>query len=347
MRNSQPFFSIGVTTYNRQAFLEETLKSLLEQSYQNYEIIIGNDCVEKPLTEKLLGLHDKRLRIINHKKNLGELGNMNSLLKLAKGRYFIWIFDDDPCSPSLLRIAEKNIRKFNYPLAVYPSFKHVYGSKEVIFRSPKNEIGFLIPGKKFVNSYFLKKIKILGCCGFYNTKYLKKIGGVQKLSESKFALHSEYLLIIKSALLKKIAYIPEPLLVTRSHCGSWSTNNKDLRYFMQAGYRLIEEAFGIFSHQTLAKDIVINMRVVIKFILASVVVKIIETHNHFSNKEYLFFTRNIKKIILGNKTTKKSFEVAQIIDDFNKIIIFYKIKAYIKNIVTSHKYDKLKTILKS
>ena len=132
-------------------------KPLLEQSYQNYEIIIGNDCVEKPLTEKLLGLHDKRLRIINHKKNLGELGNMNSLLKLAKGRYFIWIFDDDPCSPSLLRIAEKNIRKFNYPLAVYPSFKHVYGSKEVIFRSPKNEIGFLIPGKKFVNSYFLKK----------------------------------------------------------------------------------------------------------------------------------------------------------------------------------------------
>ena len=39
--------SIGVTTYNRNRLLKRAVKSILNQSYQNYEILIGNDFVKK------------------------------------------------------------------------------------------------------------------------------------------------------------------------------------------------------------------------------------------------------------------------------------------------------------
>ena len=126
--------------------LLQTLKSLINQSFKDFEIIVGNDYVKEPLTKKSLCLHDSRLRIINHKKNLGELENMNFLLNKAKGKYFIWIFDDDPCSTSLLRIAEKNIKKFNFPLVIYPSFKRIFGCGNIKFNSHPNETGVSLSG---------------------------------------------------------------------------------------------------------------------------------------------------------------------------------------------------------
>jgi glycosyltransferase involved in cell wall biosynthesis len=89
-----PFFSIGLTTYNRKDLLIQTLNSLQAQTFTDFEIIIGNDYTEEILTSESLGIRDPRIRIINNRKNIGERENMNSLLGEARGRYFTWQFDD-------------------------------------------------------------------------------------------------------------------------------------------------------------------------------------------------------------------------------------------------------------
>ena len=65
--------SIIIPYYKKELFLEETIKSILNQSYKKFEIIIINDeisKVSKNLLNKICKL-DKRIFIINNKKKLG------------------------------------------------------------------------------------------------------------------------------------------------------------------------------------------------------------------------------------------------------------------------------------
>lgn len=85
---SPPFFSIGVTTYNRRELLKQVLDILIKQTFSDFEVIVGNDYPQEILTAELLGIYDPRIRFVNHPKNLGEVGNMNALLEVSRGRYF-------------------------------------------------------------------------------------------------------------------------------------------------------------------------------------------------------------------------------------------------------------------
>ncbi|MFA4853438.1 MAG: glycosyltransferase, partial [Bacteroidales bacterium] len=76
----KPLFSIGVPTYNRKDLLKQTLLSILEQSFADFEVIVGNDFPDETISAESLGIDDRRVRFINNKQNLGELENMNSLL---------------------------------------------------------------------------------------------------------------------------------------------------------------------------------------------------------------------------------------------------------------------------
>ena len=104
--------SIGVTTYNRNNLLKRAVKSILNQSYKNYEILIGNDFVKKKINCKSLGFTDSRIKIYNHQKNLGEVENMNFLLNKSKSKWFTWLADDDFLEKDFLKDLYNNIHKF-------------------------------------------------------------------------------------------------------------------------------------------------------------------------------------------------------------------------------------------
>src|SRR4051812_39807614 len=99
-----PQITIGITTYNRIGYLRECVNSLLASSYQDFEIIIGNDYVQQTLQCSDIGVTDPRVRILNHPVNLGELGNLKALLNAARGEYFTWQADDDYYSPRFLDV---------------------------------------------------------------------------------------------------------------------------------------------------------------------------------------------------------------------------------------------------
>lgn len=133
MIDPQPFFTIGITTYNRKDLLKQLLDSILLQSFKDFEIIIGNDFQNEPLSQFDLGLNDSRIKIINHETNQGELNNMNLILQHANGKYFTWQFDDDYCGPDFLISSYNAILEYNYPMVVLSSFDYIYeGNKPVI-----------------------------------------------------------------------------------------------------------------------------------------------------------------------------------------------------------------------
>lgn len=88
--------TVGLITYNRPVALRKALNSILNQSYKNFKILIGNDYPKTRINFKSLGIKkNNKIEIFNHKKNLGERNNMNFLLNKSNSEWFIWLADDD------------------------------------------------------------------------------------------------------------------------------------------------------------------------------------------------------------------------------------------------------------
>ena len=103
--------SIGLTAFNRPKYLKRAVKSILDQKYKNFELLIGNDYIKKKISFKTLGIKkDKRIKIFNHKNNLGERHNKNFLLNNSKSEWFTWLADDDYFHKFFFSTMIKNIK---------------------------------------------------------------------------------------------------------------------------------------------------------------------------------------------------------------------------------------------
>lgn len=105
MRPTKPRATIGLPVYNGASFLEDALKSLLVQTYPDFELIIS-DNASTDRTEALCrdyAATDRRIRYYRNEANLGAAWNYNRLFQLSRGEYFKWAAADDLCSSELLR----------------------------------------------------------------------------------------------------------------------------------------------------------------------------------------------------------------------------------------------------
>ncbi len=105
--------TVGIPSYNRPLTLERTIKSIINQTYQNLEIIISDNCSTDEKVDDIIRFYcaqDDRITYIKKEKNLGATKNFSSLLKVASGEYFMWMADDDYISDDYI---EKIINEFN------------------------------------------------------------------------------------------------------------------------------------------------------------------------------------------------------------------------------------------
>ena len=90
--------SIIITTYKRSEYIEESIKSAINQTYKNIEIIVvddnANDLEERKKT-KLIVEKYKDVIYIENKTNLGASFSRNEGIKKAKGKYIAFLDDDD------------------------------------------------------------------------------------------------------------------------------------------------------------------------------------------------------------------------------------------------------------
>ena len=105
----------------------------------------------------------------------------------------------------------------------------------------------------------------MGCTAVYDTAYLKRLGGVESLAETSFALYSEHLLLIRNGLLDQVVYINEPLVRYRIHEGSWGCSAKDLQLYKQASQNLIRASIDVFCQPQLQDDFRRNIASVLVF----------------------------------------------------------------------------------
>lgn len=97
MMNKETLLTIGMPVYNDLEFIQESLDSILNQSFQGYELIIIDDCSTDGSGEicKEIAAKNEHIQYHRNEQNIGISKNMTALLNLAETEYFAWAGDDD------------------------------------------------------------------------------------------------------------------------------------------------------------------------------------------------------------------------------------------------------------
>ena len=87
--------SIIIPVYNAEKFLDETINTVLNQTYKNFELILVNDGSKDKSVDVIKKHNDKRIKLIDNKNNKGAALSRNDGIRKAKGRYICFLDADD------------------------------------------------------------------------------------------------------------------------------------------------------------------------------------------------------------------------------------------------------------
>lgn len=100
--DTAPVVSVCVPTYGRSALLARTLRSVLAQTWSDFEIVVVDDASPDDTGTRVAELADPRVRYIRNERNLGPAETWNRALGLAQGKYIKLLCDDDLLYPRCL-----------------------------------------------------------------------------------------------------------------------------------------------------------------------------------------------------------------------------------------------------
>ena len=96
--------SIILPTYNGKRFLRESIESVINQTYKDWELIVVNDCSTDNTLQIIeeYAQKDNRIKYITNEINSKLPQSLNNGFKLAKGEYYTWTSDDNKYYPTAI-----------------------------------------------------------------------------------------------------------------------------------------------------------------------------------------------------------------------------------------------------
>lgn len=118
MNPTEELISIIMPSYNTAKYINESIKSVINQTYSNWELIIVDDCSSDNTDEIIKSINDDRIIYIKNKVNSGAAISRNKALKYAKGKWIAFLDSDDVWLPEKLekqiQFMKRNDYKFTY-----------------------------------------------------------------------------------------------------------------------------------------------------------------------------------------------------------------------------------------
>lgn len=115
MLDNRPLVSIVIPTYNRADTIINTINSVFNQSYQNYEIIIVDDASSDNTEEMIVNIEDSRIKYIKLDENSKGTKPRNVGIQSSKGDYIAFLDSDDEWVPNKLERQLNYINKSELP----------------------------------------------------------------------------------------------------------------------------------------------------------------------------------------------------------------------------------------
>lgn len=240
-----PAISIVLPVYNGEKYLSESIESIINQNYRNWELIIVNDCStdNSPWIIEEYAKKDDRISVIHNSVNRRLPHSLNVGFSKARGKYYTWTSDDN-------MYRKEALEKMYYYMENYASAPMVVASMTMV------DTNGVIVGK--YGSYNQPEMAYgnkVGACFLYRSEIVDSIGGYDP---NRFLVEDyDYWLRILFRY-GEIRIIKEDLYIYRLHDGSLSekkkTQVKEELYKLRTKY--LEKLIGLAQ---LNEDLIIRL----------------------------------------------------------------------------------------
>jgi len=213
--SNKPVCSVIMSVFNGSDYLTESIDSILNQSFQAFELIIINDASTDSSESIIRSYHDKRIKLINNDTNIGLAASLNIALKNSQGELIARMDDDDIAIED--RLLEQIIFLNQNPeVGIVGSYSELFGSAS----------GLRIHA---LNSDELKIRSLFSCQFCHPTVMFRKalIDGQNIKYDESFKTAQDFELWSRIVPLTNFATIPKVLLKYRVHLNQISIAKRD------------------------------------------------------------------------------------------------------------------------
>jgi len=216
MMIKNPTVSVIIPTYNRANLIEKAIKSVLKQTYQDFEIIVVDDGSIDNTEEIVKDFTDFRIHYICHKHNQGVSAARNTGIKTCRGEYIAFLDSDDEWLPGKLDKQIKVLQSESSEVGV------VHSDLLYIDENGKNMNKLRNPKK---GGYIYEDLLGKNCVGPPSTLLIKKecfnrVG----LFDNLLNAQEDWDMYIRIAKYYKFTFIKIPLVKYRKHPSQISRN---------------------------------------------------------------------------------------------------------------------------
>lgn len=218
MKDRTPNVSIVVIVFNGENYICEAIESLLNQTYQNFEIIVVNDGSIDQTSRLLAQYSDDRIVVLHNQQNLGITKTRNIGVGHARGRY-IAVMDCDDLSHSTRLEEQVRFLNENPQYAMVSSWAHLINGDS--FEEKSKSIWRFSPTKDCIAPYLLFQNCIV------HSSVMMRAACLPEPAYREFEPAEDYDLWVRLAKTYKIKILPKPLVSYRVHNASASKLQAD------------------------------------------------------------------------------------------------------------------------
>ena len=211
--------TVFIPVYNREKYIHDAINSVLNQSYQDFELLIINDGSTDSTSSIISQFSDSRIRLLHNPSNMGLAETRNRGLWEAKGEYIAFLDSDDLMINNRLEKQIQFLKKNPDVAGVGSRRNYINESGDIISKS----------GKNHSQEPDEVKISLLFYCAMTNSTFMGRTDILRSYAyDSSFKICEDYDLFSRISRDNKLSNLPDKLVSTRSHMQQISCINKDI-----------------------------------------------------------------------------------------------------------------------
>jgi glycosyltransferase involved in cell wall biosynthesis len=215
-----PRVSVCIPSYNAARFLAAAIDSVLAQTFADFELVVSDDASTDDTAAVLARYADPRLRVVRAEDRLGQAGNWNRCVELARGEYVVLLHADDELLPGYLERAVAVLDEHEDVGLVHCAVQHVDEDGK-----PLHLQRLLDEDRIDRDGVILRRLLLEGCV--INPAGVMARRGTYETAgrfTDEIVWGVDWHMWIRIALRSPVAYLSESLALYREHGQSGTTS---------------------------------------------------------------------------------------------------------------------------
>ena len=234
-----PLISICIPVFNGIDYIQDSINSVLSQSYENFELLIVDNCSTDDTQSIIKAYDDERIRFESNNSNIGAINNFTKCVELAVGEYFVLLPHDDILLPGALLEFVNTMKNKNVGF-VYSAMQVIDKNGNLLHKKINYPGNMLFTSEEALKDLIKNFMPIQ--LAMVRTDIIKKLGGFD-LNYSLFSDVHLWLRVIFEGW--SVYYINTPKSRLRSHDqqGQRAFQNPNLNKLSEHWGKELDEVF--------------------------------------------------------------------------------------------------------